>query len=136
MASIGPIVFQVTAIAPLGTAQVEIDYLITGTTEDIGEGRRYQEVAQILSKGHRMGDPSLEHSVSIAELPMPNGVIAFDGTHVNFPRQINGSTAMANLVQGTSPLEPEPLFIRVTLTPLPPSRDSNIVQPNPPGATS
>jgi hypothetical protein len=136
MASIGPITFQLTAIAPVGTAQVEIDYLITGAAEDIAEGRRYQEVAQILSNGHRIGDPSLKHAVSIAEIPMPNGVIAFDGTHVTFPRQINGTTAMANLVQGTSPLAPEPLFIRVTLTPLPPTRDSNIVQPNPPGATT
>lgn len=136
MASVGPIVFQVTPIAPVGTAQVEIGYLITGTTEDIAEERRYQEVAQLVSKGHRIGDPSLEHTISVADLHLPSGVIVFDGTQVNFNRQITSSTAMANLVQGTSPLQPEPLFVRVTLTPLPPSRDSNIVQLTPPGPTS
>jgi hypothetical protein len=136
MPTIGPIVFEITAIAPAGTAQVAVDYLITGTTADIEERRQYHEIAQVLSKGHRIGDPSLEHSVAITDVALPNGVIEFDGTYVNFPRQINGSTAMANLIQGTSPLKPEALFIRVTLTPLPRTRDSNLIQPHTPGATS
>ena len=133
MASISSVDLRIFPNVPsVGEALVQVSYTIAATLDDASAERSYRELVQLLSLGRRIGDPSVEHAVPDGTIS--DGVVVFTGSAVGFVRIPERTLPLADLQQGVSPLQQEPIRARVTLTPLPPaapSQDSNIVQLSP-----
>ena len=106
-------------------AIVSVSYTITASTDEAPAN--YRELVQLYSKGRHIGEPGSVH-------PVPGGTVwdgtaAFTTDQVSFPHTRQLTLPLADLTAGTvSPAEPNGIFARVTLTALPPTQDSNVVQ--------
>lgn len=136
MASISSVDLKIFPNVPsVGDALVQVSYTITETLDDVPAGHSYRELVQLFSHGRRIGELGLEHAVP--DGTMWDGVVVFTTSAEAFVRGPERTLPLADLEQGVSPLQSDSILARVTLTPLPtaaPSRDSNIVQLNPPPA--
>ena len=129
MASIGPVELQIAFGPDWGDkALVELGYTISATLDDVASGQAYHEVAQLFMEGRRLGQRGVEQ-------PVPGGTlwdatVQFTGSAVSIVRGPELLLPLAVLEQGVSPLQPDLIRARVTLTPLPPmavSQTSNTV---------
>jgi hypothetical protein len=118
MAKISSVALTIVPNVPaVGQAQVNVVYTLLPSGDDTEAERGYHEVAQLFS----MGTPVPRGELS-------DSVVRFTTNEPSFPRSVERRLAIADLRANVSPLQDAPIVARVTLTPLPPSRDSNTVQ--------
>lgn len=138
MASIEPVNLNISPNVPsVGVALIQVSYAIAQTLDDVPSGRTYRELVQLVSEGRRIGEPGFEHLIPGGT--MWDGTVVFTADAVRFTREPELKLPLATLTQSISPLQPDAIRARVTLTPLPPtapSRESNVVELNQPAANS
>jgi hypothetical protein len=122
MASIGPV-----QLAILGDRSapvfVEASYAISPTNDDVDHAQAYREVVQLVGVDAAPREDGVDD-------PIPEGVI-FDETLILTTRDPLARTHAKNLppevLDEDGFLRDAEIMARVTLTPLPASRDSNVV---------
>jgi hypothetical protein len=109
-----------------------VEYAIEPTLHDVQNDQAYSERVQVYTEGHRVGLPGLEHPIPGA---LSEGTVVFTSDQ-QVQRDFQVLIPLAVLEQGVvSPLQPDAIRARVTLTPLPPQtvmQDSNTVDLNKP----
>ena len=84
---------------------------------------------QLFSEGRRIGEPGVEHPVTGGT--MWDGTVVFTSDAVAYEQGRELTLPLSALSQSDTPLQPDAIRARVTLTPLPPtapSRESNVVE--------
>lgn len=117
MASIeSPVTLAIHKNVPTqGQALVQVTLTIRATGDDVQGANSYNEVVELLSEGSRVGDAVSE------------GPVSFSGTNIGSTRTAEKQYPLATLIGGAAPAQDVSIVARVSLTPIPPSQDSNTV---------
>jgi len=97
-----------------GDARVQVSYKITATGGDAMAGAAYRELVQLYKGEEPINDSTISDEV-----------VVFDQNEVAFVRNREKILPLATLREG--PLQDVNVRARVSLSPIPPSRDSNVV---------
>jgi hypothetical protein len=123
MATIGPITLTITPGNKSSNANVNVGYVVSANNHDLASGQYYREVCELI------GDDTPGDGTDDVLVKLKEEVIVFDGPFTSFTRAIQQFVDLTKLDEdsGILALEEDEIRARVTLTPIPTSRESNLV---------
>ena len=131
MASIQPITLTITPVPNSTNVSVQVGYVVSASNHDLASEQNYREVCELIGDD-TPGDGTDDTLRTIFE-----ATTVFGGTSVHFTRAIQLFLPASVLNEdNTGPfLEADEIRARVTMTPIPTSRESNLVTINEPVVT-
>jgi hypothetical protein len=127
MASIQPITLRISPQLPNGLVSIDISYIVSASNHDLASEQNYREVCVLI------GDDTPGDGTDDILRTVVDQTLVFTG---NFPHQSRAIQFFmpANQLNEDSGiiLNADEIRARVTLTPIPTSRESNLVQVNVP----
>ena len=128
MASIQPITLTIQRIPNSTNVSVQVGYVVSASNHDLASEQNYREVCQLIGDD-TPGDGTDDILRTIFE-----ATTVFSGTSVHFTRAIQLFLPASVLNEDNNGIFPEAdeIRARVTLTPIPTSRESNLVTINEP----
>ena len=130
MATISPVTLAITRIPNTTPALVRfnLNYTITGSNHDIASEMSYREICQII------GDDTPGDGTDDILNTLVDSTLTFSGINTGFGRGFSLVLPLSSLDEdsGGPAIQEDEIRARVTLTPIPTSRESNLVQVNVP----
>lgn len=128
MASIQPITLRISPTLPNGMVSVDISYTVSASNHDLASEQNYRELCELI------GDDTPGDGTDDIIRKVVDQTLVFSGTFPHQSRAIQFFMPASQLNEdATGPfLEADEIRARVTLTPIPTSRESNLVQVNVP----
>lgn len=123
MASIQPVTLTITP-APNGNVSVQVGYVVSGNGHDLATEQNYREVCQLI------GDDTPGDGRDDILRTVFDGTTVFTGNNVAFQRAIQLFMPLSELDEdsGGPIIQEDEIRAKVTLTPIPTSRESNLVR--------
>lgn len=124
MASIGNITLRIIDVPNSGNASIDVGYTVHASGDDLVTGQSYREVCELIGDD-TPGDGSDDVLRTLRE-----ETIVFDGNHQGFTRAIQAFVPKSLLDEdrGIIVQEEDEIRARVTLTPIPLRRESNLIR--------
>jgi len=125
MASIGPVTLTITPVPNSTNVSVGVGYVVSGSGHDLATEQNYQEVC------HLIGDDTPGDGTDDILRKIFEDVTVFTGNTVSFTRAIQlflPASALDEDNNGIIAFEEDEIRARVTLTPIPTSRESNLIR--------
>ena len=124
MASIGPINLRITEIPSNGTASIDVGYTVSASSHDLATEQNYREVCQLI------GDDTPGDGTDDILRTLRDDITIFSGIAQHFTRAIQVFVPLSLLDEdrGVVTQEEDEIRARVTLTPIPTSRESNLIR--------
>ena len=128
MASIQPITLSIQRVPNSNNVSVQVGYVVSASGHDLATEQNYREVCQLI------GDDTPGDGTDDILRTIFDNTTVFGGTSVHFTRAIQLFLPASVLDEDNSGpfLESDEIRARVTLTPIPTSRESNLVVFNEP----
>jgi hypothetical protein len=123
MASIQPITLTITKVPNSANVSISVGYVVSLSSHDIATEQHYREVC------HLIGDDTPGDGTDDIIRTLFDTTTFFEGTFSHFSRAIQVFLPASALDEdsGRPFLEEDEIRARVTLTPIPTSRESNLV---------
>jgi hypothetical protein len=124
MASIGPVTLTITPVLNSTNVSVGVGYVVSGSGHDLATEQNYQEVC------HLIGDDTPGDGTDDILRKIFEGTTVFTGNTVSFTRAIQLFLPKSVLDEdnnGITVFQEDEIRARVTLTPIPTSRESNLI---------
>lgn len=124
MASIQPITLRITRIPNSANVSIDIGYTVSASSHDLATEQNYREVCQLI------GDDTPGDGTDDIIRTVRDTTTVFTGNNVHFTRAIQLFLPASALDEdsGRPFLEEDEIRAKVTLTPIPSSRESNLVR--------
>ena len=130
MASIQPITLRISNPLPNGLVSVDISYVVSASNHDLASEQNYREVCVLI------GDDTPGDGTDDVIRPVVDQTLVFSSTFPHQSRAIQFFMPASQLNEDPSgpfaDLNADEIRARVTLTPIPTSRESNQVVVNQP----
>jgi hypothetical protein len=121
MARISPVNLQITPATNNAKVIVDVGYTVFGSDHDLTTEQHYLEVCELI------GDDTPGDGTDDVLFKMLRTTTVFDGS--NFTRVLQEELDRSTLDEDSqSPFERDEIRARVTLTPIPTSRESNLIR--------
>lgn len=124
MASIQPITLRITRIANSADVNIDVSYVVSASGHDLTTEQNYREVCQLI------GDDTPGDGTDDILRTLFDSTTVFNGTTPHFQRVIQRRLPASVLDEdsGGPAIEEDEIRARVTMTPIPTSRESNLVR--------
>lgn len=124
MASIQPITLRITRIPNTADVNIDVSYVVSGSGHDLATEQNYREVCQLI------GDDTPGDGTDDVLRTLLDSTTVFGGTSVNFTRiiQLRLPASVLDEDSGGPVIQEDEIRARVTLTPIPTSRESNQIR--------
>ncbi len=127
MASIQPITLRISPTLPNGMVSVDISYVVSASNHDLASEQNYREVCVLI------GDDTPGDGTDDIIRTVVDQTLVFSGTFPHQSRAIQFFMPASQLNEDAGTFfDADEIRARVTLTPIPTSRESNLVQVNVP----
>ena len=127
MASIQPITLRISPTLPNGMVSVDISYTVSASNHDLASEQNYREVCELI------GDDTPGDGTDDILRKVVDQTLVFSGTFPHQSRAIQFFMPASQLNEDPVPIfNTDEIRARVTLTPIPTSRESNLVEVNVP----
>ena|SRR5688572_6564157 len=128
MASIQPITLRISNQLPNGLVSIDISYVVSASNHDLASEQNYREICVLI------GDDTPGDGTDDVIRTVVDQTLVFSGTFPHQSRAIQFFMPASQLNEdsGIPILDADEIRARVTLTPIPTSRESNLVQVNVP----
>ena len=123
MASIKPITLTITPNTNNGKLIVYVHYVISASPNDVATEQNYREVCELI------GDDTPGDGTDDVIKTLSDGTTVFDGIFSHLTRIFQLELSRSELDEDSGPIfnEADEIRARVTLTPIPARRESNVV---------
>ena len=123
MASIGPVSLRIIDVPNSSNASIDVGYTVSASSHDLATQQHYREVCELI------GDDTPGDGTDDILRTLRDEVIDFDN-HPSFTRAIQVFVPVSLLDEdrGVVTQEDDEIRARVTLTPVPTHRESNLVR--------
>ena len=124
MASVQPITLTITPVPNSANVSVSVGYVVSGTGHDLATEQNYREVCQLIGDD-TPGDGTDDILRTIFET-----TTVFTGNNVHFTRAIQLFLPLSALDEDNEGpfIQEDEIRAKVTLTPIPTSRESNLIR--------
>jgi len=123
MASIGPVSLRIIDVPNSSNASIDVGYTVSASSHDLATQQHYREVCELI------GDDTPGDGTDDILRTLRDEVIDFDN-HPSFTRAIQVFVPVSLLDEdrGVVTQEDDEIRARVTLTPVPTRRESNLIR--------
>lgn len=124
MASIGPITLRIIDVPNSGNASIDVGYIVSASSHDLATEQNYREVCELI------GDDTPGDGTDDVLQKLREEIIVFNSNTPHLTRAIQAFVPKSLLDEdrGIIAFEEDELRARVTLTPIPTSRESNLIK--------
>lgn len=124
MATIGPITLTIGPGNSPSNASVQVGYTVSASNHDLASAQTYRDVCELI------GDDTPGDGTDDLLVKLREEIIVFTSNTPHFTRAIQQFVPLTKLDEdaGFVVLEEDEIRARVTLTPIPTSRESNLVR--------
>jgi hypothetical protein len=124
MASITPVTLTITPIADSADVSIQVGYEVRASNHDLATEQNYHEVCQLI------GDDTPGDGTDDALRTIFDTTTVFTGNSVAFTRPIQLRVPRSELDEDSEGpvIQADEIRAKVTLTPIPTSRESNLVR--------
>lgn len=124
MATVGPITLTIGPGNSPSNASVQVGYTVSASSHDLASAQTYRDVCELI------GDDTPGDGTDDLLVKLREEIIVFTSNTPHFTRSIQQFVPLTKLDEdaGIVVLEEDEIRARVTLTPIPTSRESNLVR--------
>lgn len=124
MATVGPITLTIGPGNSPDNASVQVGYTVSASSHDLASAQTYRDVCELI------GDDTPGDGTDDLLVKLREEIIVFTSNTPHFTRSIQQFVPLTQLDEdaGIVVLEEDEIRARVTLTPIPTSRESNLVR--------
>ncbi len=124
MATIGPITLTIGPGNSPSNASVQVGYSVSASNHDLASAQTYQDLCELI------GDDTPGDGTDDLLVKLREEIIVFTSNTPHFTRAIQQFVPLTKLDEdaGFIALEEDEIRARVTLTPIPTSRESNLIR--------
>jgi hypothetical protein len=125
MASIGPVSLRIINVPNSGNASIDVGYTVSASSHDLATEQNYREVCELIGD-----DTPGDGTDDILQRLRDDVTIFVSGGPQHFTRAIQVFVPQSLLDEdrGVVTQEEDEIRARVTLTPIPTSRESNLIR--------
>jgi hypothetical protein len=124
MATISPVTLRIIDVPNSGNVSIDVGYTVSASSHDLATEQNYREVCELI------GDDTPGDGTDDILQKLREEIIVFSGNTPHFTRAIQTFVPVSLLDEdrGIIALEEDEIRARVTLTPIPTSRESNLIR--------
>jgi hypothetical protein len=124
MASIQQVTLAITPVPNSANVSIDVGYVVSGSSHDLATGQNYREVCQLI------GDDTPGDGTDDILRTIFDATTVFTGNSVHFTRAIQLFLPRSVLDEDNEgpQIQEDEIRAKVTLTPIPTSRESNLVR--------
>jgi hypothetical protein len=124
MASIGPVTLRIINVPNSANASIDVGYTVSASSHDLATEQNYREVCELI------GDDTPGDGTDDVLQKLKEEIIVFSSNAPHLTRAIQTFVPQSLLDEDRGIIVPEEdeIRARVTLTPIPTSRESNLIK--------